>query len=723
MSLMETDAPSPIGGQDLALSQIAAFRLPLAAIVPARKNRDTINEVKLQELATSIAKVGVLQPILVRPLPGSRVQETTEVLGRGDRRPEYEIVCGERRWLASERAGMVDIPALVRALTDQEALEAQLVENLQRDDLHPLEEAEGYERLCEATGITKEQLGEKIGKSRSYVYNRLGLLKLTQEARDAFRQGKLDASKAELLATVADPKLQVKALKEFIEVRYGDRTMSFRECKDWLQQNVMLKLQHAPFSIKDATLCPEAGACTGCPKRTHHDRDLFAAFDGPDMCMDAACFRAKEAAHVDKIRANAAEKGMEVIAGKDAKALKPATWSDIKGYTKVEAKLNTSDGEMTVRKAAKAAGVQPILFVDPHTQEPVQVVPTAELEQALKAKGLIKSTRSDEDAKEAAKHKADMQKRDLEEKVRDVYERRALREINDKLRAGGVSAFTAPILRIHLRDIVHDEDGYGSDTLDQLLLGMWDLPLATGPKEWENNQKNGEAVKAHIEAAPDGALGVMLLQVLLAQEINREGWQREQHGGTPYLEEIAREVNVDLQAIHKTVKAELKPAPKPTKAKRAQEPAADEPAPPGATSEAAPQGSDARGGKGRRGGAKKPAGGAAPKISAEEAKSGIAEAMQGMEGPGGEGEPAQGTLAAFMEAAAAAPYGIKAGKTVRVLDTVTNPQLKKWVGKTGEVLQAIGDSAFDVSFKQPKGGKVLSFDKSELEVVPSEPVR
>ena len=304
MSLKEYDADT---GQALAdtpeppAADVSFATLALDLIVTSETNsRQHFDAAKLAELATSISANGVMQPILLRPLPASRVADTALVTltcqkllddwphkQRRLPRPTHEIVSGERRWRASIIAGRPAIPAMIRAMTDQQVLEAQLVENLQRDDLHPMEEAEGYRRLAEATGMAKEEIGAKIGKSRTYVYQRLHLLELGVEAREAFRVGKIDASKALLLAGVADPKLQIKALKEVSTEQYGGRTMTVRDFRDWLEKNVMLKLDHAPFDIKDATLNEAAGVCEACPKRTGVNRDIFEAFDSPDMCTDA----------------------------------------------------------------------------------------------------------------------------------------------------------------------------------------------------------------------------------------------------------------------------------------------------------------------------------------------------------------------------------------------------------------------------------------------------
>jgi ParB/RepB/Spo0J family partition protein len=173
----------------------------------------------MQELTDSVKAQGVVQAIVVRPngKPGT-----------------YEIVAGERRWRAAKAAGLAEIPATIRELTDAQALELAVIENNQRENLHPLEEAEGYEALLKQkhanlSKYTVEDLMAKIGRSKSYVYQRLKLLDLCEEARKAYYAGKLDYSKAVLIARIAGVELQRKALKEISEGHYaGAEPMSFR---------------------------------------------------------------------------------------------------------------------------------------------------------------------------------------------------------------------------------------------------------------------------------------------------------------------------------------------------------------------------------------------------------------------------------------------------------------------------------------------------------------
>jgi ParB family transcriptional regulator, chromosome partitioning protein len=167
-------------------------RVPIEQLRPnARNPRKTFSEDNLEELAHSIRDRGVLQPIIVRAMRGEGAT--------------YEIVAGERRWRAAQRAGVHDLPVVVVDATDKQALEIAIVENVQRTDLNPLEEAEGYNRLIGEFEYSHHDLGQAIGKSRSYVSNALRLLKLPEQARSLLAKGEISAGHARALLSLPDP--------------------------------------------------------------------------------------------------------------------------------------------------------------------------------------------------------------------------------------------------------------------------------------------------------------------------------------------------------------------------------------------------------------------------------------------------------------------------------------------------------------------------------------
>ena len=162
--------------------------------------RKYFDEEQLDELRESIETHGVLEPIIVRPVKG-----------------RYEVVVGERRWRASQLAGLKSIPAVVRSLSDKETMEIALVENLQREDLNPLEEAEAYRRLMVEFDLTQEEVAARVGKKRSTIANRLRLLELDEEIRLEIETGRLSAGHAKVLLGVPDKAMRSKLARRVIE--------------------------------------------------------------------------------------------------------------------------------------------------------------------------------------------------------------------------------------------------------------------------------------------------------------------------------------------------------------------------------------------------------------------------------------------------------------------------------------------------------------------------
>ncbi len=168
--------------------------------------RKEMDDEALGELAESIAQRGILQPLLVRPHP----RET----GR------YQIIAGERRWRAAQRVSLHEVPVLVRPLSDSDAMAAGLVENLQREDLNAIEEAEGYQRLISEFKMTQEVLGEAIGKSRAHIGNALRILRLPAEVLEMVRDGRLTMGHAKALLTHPEPE---KGARMFLKKEFSVR--------------------------------------------------------------------------------------------------------------------------------------------------------------------------------------------------------------------------------------------------------------------------------------------------------------------------------------------------------------------------------------------------------------------------------------------------------------------------------------------------------------------
>jgi len=575
-------------------------QIPLDQIAPSLTNpRKTFHAGKLVELADDIKRRGIDTPVTVRPLPGARVGDT-------DRGVQYELVCGERRYRASEQAGLRTIPAIVRALTDEQALEIQLCENLKRDDLTELEEAEGYQTLMQHANINADQVAERIGKSRSYVYGRTKLLALGQEAKQALRDGGIDASRALLIARIPDGKLQIKALEWASKPgEYTGELPSVRQLTEWLQSNVMLKLKDATFKITDARLLPDAGSCTDCPKRTGANPDLFSDVKSADICTDPPCYHSKTDAHREAIMQKAQARGLQIVQGKEATEMLGGNQyrSQPEDYSLLhEPRLDlTPEGErpLTLAQALGKDAPTPILFVHPRTQEHMELVPTSQVLAALRAKGL---ERPDEPVVIA---RGD----DPQETLNDLLER--MQKIIDK--QSDQALRNAAINAVHT-STAEQAQQLTNDMLRAFLLweqsstDPFDMAETIG-FEIPDGGDEDEALTQHIQRLDSTGLLRAAISVLLANT-----WAYD----PTFMRVVVKHLDIDVKPLQRKATAEVK-AKFAYMIKDLQAQIAAKQAPPPTASAA----------QSKR---VAPASARPAKLTPEQAKSGIAAAMQGLEG-------------------------------------------------------------------------------------------
>jgi ParB family transcriptional regulator, chromosome partitioning protein len=264
----------------------------LALLNESKTNpRRTFEETALKELAESIRTQGVLSPLLVRPLTENG----------------FEIVAGARRYRAAQIAEVPTVPVRIVNLSDAEALEAQLVENLIRSEIHPMEEAQGFRALLdlEEPKYSIEQIAAKVGKSPVFVASRLKLADLAPAAVDAFYANEIGVGHALLLAKLPADQQQQALSACFKEVFNGGQKptrvlLPIRNLQFWIDSNILLVLKDAPFNKRDEQLVPAAGSCAECPKRTGHNKLLFGDDLGRqgDRCTDPTCYQGKVQAHV-----------------------------------------------------------------------------------------------------------------------------------------------------------------------------------------------------------------------------------------------------------------------------------------------------------------------------------------------------------------------------------------------------------------------------------------
>jgi ParB/RepB/Spo0J family partition protein len=600
----------------------------LDLIVPSLTNpRKTFNEASLKELAESIAAAGVHTPVLLRPLPAHRLEDTAHLSPR----PEFELVAGERRYRASLLAHADSIPAMIRELTDDQALEVSIIENLQRDDLTALEEAQGYQMLMDHSQVTADQVAERIGKSRSYVFSRLKLLDMGQDCRDALRDGLIDASKALLLARIPSTALQVKALKEIIRTNHPEGVMSHRMAAEWIRSRYMLKIEQAPFDHTDTTLAPRA--CTICPTRTGADADLFMDVMGADMCTDPDCYAGKVQQHHSRRRAQLEAQGHQIIDGEDAKAVMPYAMGAPDGYARLDDAADSPTSKTLRQELAKmldSGELVPVIIVNPHKENDlIACVPEEDVPALLERAG---SKAAKAAAKAEKERRATHDQEDREAALRDEYEttwrERVLQAVVDGVRKEPEQDLT-PTLRRRLANLLIDEM---HKTTITSLCDMLDVDAVS-------DEEAGDAsphVVALFNWATDMGNGLTAGDTLtVLSAAGGAQWQRwmarsksQGEEETAPLLDATIDLDVSVKAIQSQVKAEI----------TARETAAADAANADLSLAPAAQANGVRGGKAKKAKRENPAGAAAhaQRLSAQEAEQGIAAAMQGMDDDSGD---------------------------------------------------------------------------------------
>lgn len=274
----------------------AALMVAIALIDEMENVRAGYSKESIAELAESIVQQGVLNPLIVRR--------------KGER---FELIAGYRRIRASKQAGLREIPVTIKDVDDVGAAEIQLVENLQREDLTPLDEAAGFERLVVEMKRTPKDVAAEIGKDEAYVQRRRRLLKLPDVAKKALAAGKVSLAHAMTLLKIEDDALRAKAAETVIKGYRGEGgPLSLSQADDLVRREYLLKLTTVPFDVADAKLVPEAGACGPCPFRSGNVADLFGGKEG-NLCTKPSCFNLK----VERAFERSAEKlkkgGAEIV--------------------------------------------------------------------------------------------------------------------------------------------------------------------------------------------------------------------------------------------------------------------------------------------------------------------------------------------------------------------------------------------------------------------------
>jgi len=490
----------------------------------ATNPRRTFDECKLGELAESIRSNGLIQPITLRPNASG-----------------FEIVAGARRFRAAQLAELFSLPARIVDINDAQALEWQLVENSQRVDVHPYEEAQGFQRLLDMPGYDVATLVEKSGKSPAHVYARLSLLQLIPTIAEAFLAERITASHANLLARLPQ-EAQANAYEQCWRKDWQDKEPHLLPAKHlsaWIQTNLYLSLAEAPFDKEDTTLNPPAGACVTCPRRSGFNTTLFSDVQG-DHCLDAPCFNTKINAHID--REVAAHPGLIQIENgyRNPKEQRPGA---VRSGTFREVEIDNSNPDAEPVMPCEAAKPALIVFGkrvgttitvctenncpvhDPRAAEhpaPAPVMasaPEAETEEQAEKRGQqyeAQQTAHKREEERGAEEHRQQQERDEKEREAEFAKRDKLREKREatfeRIVAEAPPVFTAPQLRVILRALVNLDPYTFADDLAE---DMAD----------ENEQRSAEEVLlALIEGTGDDKLTSFAVRLALAghRDIPRE---------------------------------------------------------------------------------------------------------------------------------------------------------------------------------------------------------
>ena len=552
--------PPPLPPHDIAIAEAQAEHslddgyyghFDIAKLRASPDNRKRFNEQALQELAASITTMGVAQAILIRPVTPTE-----------DAPEPFEIVAGERRFRASKLAGKTTIPALCRKLSNLDAAKIRILENLQREDPHPMEEAEGYQLLMLQHGFTADQLVDEVKKSRAYIYGRLKLCALTPEVREMFLDDKLSASTALLVARIPVPALQIKAAQEILTPDWQGNTMSHRAAASHIQDRYMLKLGAAIFSLTDAKLLASAGSCVKCPKRAGNQPEVFEGVD-TNLCTDPDCFAEKKAAHTAALLVQANKKGIPVLEGEEGNAAMSARWNRDSDLVTVDMGLfyfsrnaPATKNSGNVRDYLNDEALPPVASYRKGTDGTLTALyKRTDMQAALERAGACETVEEHRDrmqaiaenpalapAKTAAQLRQEQQQQEhaaaRAQKEKESAFRLALyKQLRQRASTAGLSL---PSLREYVRAL-HDDKG-----LDSAVHALYDFDVRSDLDEF-------------IDHADANALQLLLLDMMLGDRLDATWWYgAEDDDEFGPIMAMARHEGIDVDAVRAEV---FPPAP------------------------------------------------------------------------------------------------------------------------------------------------------------------
>lgn len=280
--------------------------LPLVALQISPINpRKHFPQTSINELAQSIKQVGIIEPLVVRPV----VDPEVNALGTF-----FEIVCGERRFRAAIIAEISEVPCQIRTLTDDQVLDIQITENLQREDMSPLDECNIFQSLMDKRHLALQDVAIKFGKSVDYIFGRLRLSNLIEAGRQALENEIIPITAAIKIAHLSEKQQKMAINRTIVQADVDGKMTQFftglRDLKMFFDNNVLMSLVQANFDTKSETLFPEAGPCTTCIKKTGNN--MFSEMSGTNKCLDNPCYKMKHILHYQALKKQTEEKNKKV---------------------------------------------------------------------------------------------------------------------------------------------------------------------------------------------------------------------------------------------------------------------------------------------------------------------------------------------------------------------------------------------------------------------------
>lgn len=539
--------------------------------------RKTFREVGLAELGESMRQHGVIQPLVGRLSPVTP--------GR------LELVAGERRLRGAKLAGLEAVPVIIRVLSDQQAEEMMLIENLQREDLSVLEEADGYHRMLQlkdAQGraiYTVDAIAAKLNKPMRHVRNRLKVRRCPEAVLQAVESGEMAVSVAMLIGRLPDPKARVEVGKKVLKPEVQQVPLNYRQTEELIRTEFLMKIDKTDFDAADPNLVPYkvddemercfGGACTDCPFRSANMDDVETGQSAPgvrggksgvdpNVCTMPSCYRAKMDVAWKAQKALIAKTGTRVIDGEEAKKVFRAYGGKIT-YGSPFAEVSDKPGYEDIGNAAynlsgswkthlKGAEVPVIIARHPLSGKRVELIERKAAAAVVKAKlkGKVDPVADEETAKEAERIKAERAKELLKSKIERKTTSDGVKAIVDAVHSKGVDADgLAYMFKLAL-------ERSGSDGM--MWFGQWlEIKL---PKGLNNSGRSyeGQIIEHVTQRAETPAAWHAFIFVALMSHGLKWGHENE-------LKAMAKRYDVDLKAIEKRCADELKPKKKEVKAK------------------------------------------------------------------------------------------------------------------------------------------------------------